>query len=118
MCFRYLNPEIRTGERLPGLALREIASQSRFRRAMLWQNRHALQTGVASLLRQREGAADSKTRQHEALVAYYAQRYSMKNESIGFFGPVAWARFDCSVSAIQMAHGHRLISKREVYFEH
>lgn len=32
--------------------------------------------------------------QREALLARYAQRYCAKNDTIGFFGPVAWAEFD------------------------
>jgi len=98
-------------------ALREIATDPQFRAALLWQNRRALQTGVASLLRQPSDAHDFKTRQNEALVTSYAQRYAMKNESIGFFGPVAWASFELSGPALLLQPTTPLIAAREVFFE-
>src|SRR5262249_24309033 len=54
-------------------SVREIASTERFREAVIWQNRRAYHTGVAPLLRSNGGARarDSKTRQHEELVANY-----------------------------------------------
>src|SRR5205807_10374873 len=70
-------------------ALAEIARTDRFREALLWQNRRAFHTGVEDVLRHRpEDARDSRYRQNELLVASYIQRYSVKNDTIGFFGPV------------------------------
>jgi len=75
-------------------ALHQMAGNNRFREAVLWQNRHAIRSGVDALLREapRAGARGSKQRQHEELVANYLQRYCVKNDTIGFFGPVGWAQ--------------------------
>ncbi|WP_437933234.1 lantibiotic dehydratase [Sorangium sp. So ce341] len=100
-----------------GAALRAAARSPRFREALVWQNRRALRTGVDSLLRQPDGATDFKTRQNEALVASYLQRYAAKNDSIGFFGPVGWGRFGAG-AAVSLAPGRGLLATRQVYFEH
>ena len=74
-------------------ALREVASNPKFREAVTWQNRAAVADGLDSLLRKPAGATDSKTRKKELLVVRYLQRYCAKNDTIGFFGPVGWARW-------------------------
>jgi hypothetical protein len=101
----------------PRSALREIARLPEFQKALSWQNRGALETGIAALLRQPPDASDFKTRQNEALVASYVQRYALKNESIGFFGPVVWGRFELAGPALTLAPGPALVAAREVYFE-
>ena len=63
--------------------LRDVARDSRFREALIWQNRRALKTALDPLLRAAQ-ARNSSTRQKEALVASYIQRYAAKNETIGF----------------------------------
>lgn len=45
----------------------------RFREAVTWQNRSAVEDGLDSLLRKPEGATDSKTRKKELLVVRYLQ---------------------------------------------
>ena len=74
-------------------ALREVASDATFREAVTWQNRAAVVDGLDSLLRKAPSATDSKTRKKELLVVRYLQRYCAKNDTIGFFGPVGWARW-------------------------
>lgn len=74
-------------------ALREVASDPKFREAVTWQNRSAVADGLDSLLRKAPGATDSKTRKKELLVVRYLQRYCAKNDTIGFFGPVGWAKW-------------------------
>jgi len=99
-------------------ALAEIARTDRFREAVLWQNRRAFHTGVEDVLRHRpEDARDSQYRQHEVLVASYIQRYSVKNDTIGFFGPVGWASFAEQGPTVRMKPGERLLASRTVYFE-
>src|SRR5262245_33992707 len=69
--------------------LHAAASDPRFREAVAWQNRTALESGIGALLR-RDPATAVRNRRHranEALVASYVQRYCGKNETIGFFGP-------------------------------
>ena len=63
--------------------LRDVARDFRFREALIWQNRRALKTALDPLLRAAQ-ARNSSTRQKEALVASYIQRYAAKNETIGF----------------------------------
>jgi hypothetical protein len=99
-------------------ALAEIARTDRFREALLWQNRRAFHTGVEDVLRHHpEDARDSQYRQHEMLAASYMQRYCVKNDTIGFFGPVGWASFAEQGPTIRMKPGERLLASRTVYFE-
>ena len=77
-------------------ALHKVAGLPALREAVAWQNRHALTTGIDALVRRgpQPVKRNAQHRQHEALVASYLQRYSAKNDSIGFFGPVGWAQID------------------------
>ncbi len=99
-------------------SIRRIAARSDFREAVAWQNRRALQTGVDPLLRESgTGRRGSKVRQREQLVANYLQRYCAKNDTIGFFGPVGWARIAPGGRAVRVRNGTSLIAKRNLYFE-
>jgi hypothetical protein len=101
-------------------ACHEVASDPLFREAVLWQNRHAYETGVNSVLRH-SGKGEkrhSKMRQHEELIANYLQRYCVKNDTIGFFGPVGWARFDPRQEApVAVRPGPELLASRRVFWE-
>jgi hypothetical protein len=100
------------------LAIADIARNDRFHEALLWQNRRAFHTAVKPLLAATPGAArDSQQRQHEELVASYLQRYCVKNDTIGFFGPVGWAKFVPNDEAISVRPGPALLHSRAVYFE-
>ncbi|MEM7584611.1 MAG: lantibiotic dehydratase [Acidobacteriota bacterium] len=100
-------------------ALRQVAAWDRFREAVGWQNRRALATALDPLVNRREGAVrNSRQRQHEELVASYLQRYCVKNDTIGFFGPVGWAELTDHGEAIRVELGEGLLERREVYFEH
>jgi hypothetical protein len=100
-------------------AIREVASTDRLQEAVIWQNRHAFHTGMASILRRSaaETTRGSKQRQHEELVANYLQRYCLKNDTIGFFGPVGWAQFVPDGEALVVRPGAELLAVRNVYFE-
>jgi hypothetical protein len=99
--------------------LREVASDNRFREAVIWQNRQAVCTGLDPLLRQSEdnGARGTKQRQREELVASYLQRYCTKNDTIGFFGPVGWAEIVGHQTALSVRPGPQLLASRKVFFE-
>lgn len=101
------------------LQICEVASDERFQQAVIWQSRHAYHTALGPLLRRsREGGSrDSKQRQLEELVASYLQRYCVKNDTIGFFGPVGWAKLMPSGEAITARPGRELIAERSVYLE-
>jgi hypothetical protein len=109
-------------EEVAANSLKELvitASSESFREAVLWQNRRAVHSGLDALLREaaEKKQRGTKQRQHEELVASYLQRYSVKNDTIGFFGPVGWARFVEDRDWIVCRPGNHLLQKREVYFE-
>lgn len=99
-------------------AVSEIASQERFREAVIWQNRHVYKTAIQPLL-QREATSTrtSKQRQREELIANYWQRYCVKNDTIGFFGPVGWARVVPEGEPFIVRPGSDLLATRNVRFE-
>lgn len=100
-------------------ALREIIADGSFCEAVIWQNRHAYETGLKSVLRHfgKGEKRHSKQRQHEELVASYLQRYCVKNDTIGFFGPVGWAYFVPAGEALVVRPGEHLLAARSVFFE-
>lgn len=98
--------------------LREFAAAPRFREAVLWQNRNFFRAGIDGLLRQPAGANDSRTRDKERTLARYVQRYCVKNDTIGFFGPVGFGRLTDSAVPVTARPGSQLLDKRTVYFEH
>jgi len=98
--------------------IREVAANSRFREAVLWQNRGALQRGVNWLLAHPNENTNKRARQNQHLVASYLQRYCVKNDNIGFFGPVGWGLFTTTPDEVVARPGPELLDKRTVYFEH
>lgn len=100
-------------------ALQEAASAKRFQEAVIWQNRHAFHSALAPLLSKPSegGAGGSKRRQHKELIANYLQRYSVKNDTIGFFGPMGWARLVPQGETLTVRPGADLVATRGVYFE-
>jgi lantibiotic biosynthesis dehydratase-like protein len=98
--------------------LREVAGDDRFREAVAWQNPQVLRGGIDFLRRQQPGATGFKVRQNEVLVASYLQRYCLRNETIGFFGPVGWARWEDAGSVLTLNPGSALVEKRTTYFEY
>jgi hypothetical protein len=87
-----------------------------FQEAVTWQN-----PGLAQFLHDHDagpGAARrSKQRQRELVIANYLQRYCLKNDTIGFFGPVGWASADPGVAGLVVTPGEQLIARRTTYFE-
>jgi Lantibiotic dehydratase, N terminus len=100
----------REGERL-----REVARNPSFREAVTWQNRGAL-SAVLDKVADDVGDSPSRVHRREEVVASYWQRYCAKNDTIGFFGPLAWGRFSDEGPAIVVRSG-ALIAEREVHFE-
>lgn len=98
----------------------EIASDGRFREAVLWQNRRAVETGIDRLLAMDppEGQPNKRRRQREQLVAAYFHRYCAKNDTIGFFGPFSWGRIVPDLGEpVRVRPGADLVSHRHVFFE-
>jgi hypothetical protein len=72
-----------------------IVAQPSFLEAVTWQNPAMVRNWLGRYAAEVAGGGQphlARRDQREALVAFLAQRYCAKNETIGFFGPVAWAR--------------------------
>ncbi|MDQ2815280.1 MAG: lantibiotic dehydratase family protein, partial [Actinomycetota bacterium] len=86
-----------------------------FQEAVTWQN-----PGLAQFLRDHDAGPDaarrSKQRQRELVIANYLQRYCLKNDTIGFFGPVGWAVAG-SGAGLVVVPGEGLLARRSTYFE-
>ncbi len=100
-------------------SLRRAGHDKRFREAIVWQNRDALHTGIDRLLAMpiTNEPPSSVQRNRERLVANYLQRYCTKNDTIGFFGPLGWARFVPEGEALTVKPGADLIERRFLRFE-
>ncbi|MEV4196047.1 lantibiotic dehydratase, partial [Streptomyces toxytricini] len=99
--------------------LQEIAADPRFRAALAWQNPAVLRTGIAPFLAWTPTVRGrtSMPRQREELVAHYWQRFCVKNDTIGFFGPVGWGRWDPAADGVRIDPGPGgLIAESRVYF--
>ena len=97
--------------------LYRIAEMNRFREAVIWQNRRALHTGINYLLRHPSYLRPtSRNRRQEKLIASYLQRYCTKNDTIGFFNPVGWAKI-VDQGTLIVKPGENLVADRRVYFE-
>src|ERR1700761_3205859 len=96
--------------------IRQTVSEPRFREAVTWQNRAAVHSALDSLLRRStdETSRTSRHRQHEELVASYIARYALKNDTIGFFGPVGWAQFISDGPPVALKPGDELLATRNV----
>ncbi len=87
-----------------------------FQEAVTWQN-----PGLAQFLHDHDAGPDaarrSKQRQRELVIANYLQRYCLKNDTIGFFGPVGWASADPGAAGLVVRPGEQVIARRSTYFE-
>lgn len=95
--------------------IRRTARESAFREAVTWQNpalvRDCLDKAAAGEPRNTRG------RGHELTIANYLQRYCLKNDTVGFFGPVGWARIGPEDVGVTAAPGPQLLGRRTAYFE-
>lgn len=99
-------------------ALQTFAGDLRFQEAVIWQNRRAFETAIQPASRGlKVSARNQRQRNHEQLISRYAQRYCVKNDSIGFFGPVVWGRMGPGENIFDPRPGSALIHKRQTYFE-
>ena len=103
------------GSRDEPAGLRAVARDPLFQTAVTWQNRAAMHNAVGKIA---GGAAapGSRQRRREETVASYWQRYCAKNDTIGFFGPLAWGSFGDDGPAARARCG-KLVSERAVHFE-
>lgn len=95
-----------------------IASDPLFREAVTWQNPNVLRALDGMLTAGSQAHRNGRQRERERLVARYWQRYCAKAETIGFFGPVCWARVDPGTAAVTARPGPALLGSRRVDLEH
>ena len=77
--------------------LAAVARDPAFREAVAWQSRESLAHAVEKLANGANGSP-SRRRGWTDVVASYWQRYCSKNDTIGFFGPLAWGSFGATGS--------------------
>ena len=100
------------------IELQSIVSQDDFLRAVTWQNHRLLDQAIRPFLRW-DPAKDKRNfrrRQREELIANYWQRYCVKNDTIGFFGPSGWGKLGDGVPT-RFVPGERMLRSSEVFFE-
>jgi Lantibiotic dehydratase, N terminus len=97
-----------------GSRLRDVAARPDFVEAVTWQNPAAVANAVARVAA--EAGRPSDRRRREAVVASYWQRYCAKNDTIGFFGPLAWGRIDDDAEALAF-RSHDLERERVIHLE-
>ena len=96
--------------------VRRTAADPRFREAVTWQNRALVSTCL-----DKAAAGEPRNvrgRNHELAIVGHLQRYALKNDTIGFFGPVGWATWTEGDTALTVAPGERFLARRTVSFEH
>lgn len=98
-----------------GSRLAEVARDPAFREAVAWQSREARASGVDKLAVDAR-ASVSRRRRQEEVVASYWQRYCGKNDTIGFFGPLAWGRFAREARGL-IVRSSSLLRERVVHVE-
>jgi hypothetical protein len=98
-----------------GARLREVAADPAFREAVTWQNPAVVANSLDKVLK--DGPVKpSKLRRRQESIAIYWQRYCAKNDTIGFFGPLAWGRVSDDAPRLRARVGE-LIRECEVRFE-
>ena len=96
-----------------------IARDGMFRLAVTWQNRKILENALDPFLAQiaRGDSRSRKLRVREQVIAAYWQRYCLKSESIGFFGPTTWGSVGGPGPPVVTEHGPSLVDQASVHFE-
>jgi hypothetical protein len=95
--------------------LRAIAGEELLREAMTWQNPAAVDNALRKVATG-SPTRPSRARQREEIVASYWQRYCAKCDTIGFFGPLAWGRFEDDAPPLEVRSG-ALVRERAVHLE-
>lgn len=98
-------------------SIKDVAEWKRFCEAIIWQNRRAYHSGIDPMLRKPITDQSKNRRANQQMVASYLQRYCVKNDTIGFFGPVGWLKLNPQEESITARPGPGLLATRTVYFE-
>ena len=94
-----------------------LARDDRHRMALAWQNPGVLDLVVDWLAPAAEARRNVRRRSAEHALVRYLQRYHTKNESIGFFGPIRWARIGDQRTAVTAVPGPGVTGRHNVYLE-
>jgi hypothetical protein len=97
-------------------AVRELANDPRFREAVTWQSPDVVRNCLDKVAAGKP-VPGRVWRQYVLTVASYLQRYTTKNDTIGFFGPITWARWRAGAPALTVESGKTLLASRSLYFE-
>jgi hypothetical protein len=95
--------------------LAAAAREPLFAEAVIWQNREVFEEVLRHA--DEDGAANQSARTRQQILASYLQRYCVKNDTIGFFGPAGWAAIDPAAGQTTVRPGAQLLARREVFFE-
>lgn len=113
---QFLAAYAKAQERLSG-AISRACADGLFTEMIAWQNPEFVRDCVSATISDRP-ARPAVRRRRELKIASYLQRYALKNDTIGFFGPVCWARVTDGPRAIELRCGNSLLAARRVYFEY
>lgn len=100
--------------------LARLARQPLFREAVAWQSPQVVANALDKVVGGLAFHGDvppKKHRQRLAKVASYLQRYALKNDTIGFFGPIGWVRWQADGDPFTVRLGDRMIAGRSLHFE-
>lgn len=97
-------------------ALRAIASDCHFQEAVFLSNPGFYKTGLRAYL-EHERIRGSRTRQYEATLITYLQRFCAKNDTASFFGPLNYAHVSADRSnAVRIDYAPTRLRRRETFF--
>ncbi|MCD9188124.1 MAG: lantibiotic dehydratase family protein [Pyrinomonadaceae bacterium] len=102
-----------------GRKLWNIGKRRDLQEAIIWQNRQAYRDFIKPWLETplEISQKNIRSRRKELLLTNYLQRYTTKNDSIGFFGPVTWGKITESRNGITLNEGENFLSYRNVFTE-
>ncbi len=96
--------------------LKTLFADPRLQEALLWQNRD-FANHISTFLKQSFPTVNQSFWYKTRCLFNYLQRYSAKNDSIGFFGPIGWGTVTQQETAIKFTPGSGLLADRRVYLE-
>lgn len=102
-----------------GAKLWNIGKRCDLQEAIIWQNRQAYRDFIKPWLETPHEISRKNVRnkRKELLLTSYLQRYTTKNDSIGFFGPVTWGQISEAEKGIIVNEGENFLAYRNVFTE-
>jgi hypothetical protein len=102
-----------------GSALERVVQDDWFLTAVAWQNPGLLENWLGAYVRCLRAGDRSLRRSayRESVLALYLQRFATRNDTIGSFGPVSWARVEPAASVVVAAADRPRLLRRSVHFE-